>query len=57
MMSATAPSSDRVLILCIEDEDDLRRDIVEELCEAGYEAIEARNGAEALAVLKGCART
>jgi len=32
------------LILCIEDEEDLRKDIVEELRDAGYETAEAENG-------------
>lgn len=38
----------RATILCIEDETDLRRDIVDELSEAGYGVVEARNGEEAL---------
>src|SRR3546814_8615026 len=37
-----------VTILCVEDEEDLRRDIVEELREAGYLTIEAENGKVAL---------
>lgn len=52
MISPTDTRAARAVILCIEDEDDLRQDIIEELCEAGYEAIEARNGAEALLVLE-----
>ncbi|WP_173935145.1 response regulator transcription factor [Chelativorans sp. Marseille-P2723] len=39
------------LILCIEDEPDLRRDIADELSEAGYAVIEAREGREALDLL------
>jgi CheY-like chemotaxis protein len=40
-------------ILCVEDEDALRKDIVEELRDAGYETIEAENGKIALdAILK-----
>jgi CheY-like chemotaxis protein len=35
-------------ILCVEDETDLRRDIVEELHDAGYETLEAENGKVAL---------
>lgn len=35
-------------ILCVEDEEGLRKDIVEELREAGYEPIEAENGKIAL---------
>ena len=35
-------------IICIEDEDDLREIIVEELVEAGYEVVEARDGREGL---------
>jgi DNA-binding NarL/FixJ family response regulator len=41
----------RPIILCVEDEDELRRDIADELAEAGYGVIEARNGEEALAAL------
>lgn len=39
------------LILCIEDEETLRRDIADELLEAGYRVLEASNGTEALAHL------
>lgn len=39
-------------ILCIEDEDELRRDVADELVEAGYRVMEARNGQEALAGLE-----
>src|SRR3990170_7149366 len=35
-------------ILCVEDEEDLRKDIVEELREAGYKTLEAENGKVAL---------
>lgn len=35
-------------VLCIDDEHDLRQDIVEELQDAGYEVIEAANGQEGL---------
>ena len=35
-------------ILCVEDEEDLRQDIVEELEDAGYEVMEAGNGQQAL---------
>jgi len=37
-------------ILCIEDEPDLRRDMVDELRENGFIVHEARNGEEALAI-------
>lgn len=37
------------MILCVEDEVDLRVDLVEELRYAGYETIEAINGADGLA--------
>lgn len=40
------------VILCVEDEPDLLRDIVEELREAGYEAIGASNGQQALKQLR-----
>lgn len=46
MMPGTAQS--RPLILWVEDEEDLRRDIADELSEAGYEVIEAGDGAAAL---------
>lgn len=42
----------RPLILCVEDKDTLRRDIAEELVEAGYRVIEAANGRDALAQLE-----
>ncbi|HTM79197.1 MAG TPA: response regulator, partial [Devosia sp.] len=42
----------RAIILCVEDEVDLRRDIADELGEAGYVVIEASNGAEALQLLE-----
>ncbi|MHA6729469.1 response regulator [Devosia sp. A369] len=42
----------RPLILCVEDEEDLRRDIADELSEAGYAVIEASDGAEALQQLE-----
>lgn len=42
------------LILCCEDEAELRRDIVEELSEAGYRTVEAADGEEALAQLAAC---
>lgn len=35
-------------ILCIEDEADLREDVVDELADAGHEVIEAANGADGL---------
>lgn len=41
----------RSLILCVEDEPDLRRDIADELSEAGYAVIEACDGWEALDLL------
>ena len=36
------------LILCVEDEPDIRGDIAEELRDAGYETVEAANGREGL---------
>ncbi len=38
-------------ILCIEDEPDLREDLIEELNEAGYETIEAGNGVDGLKLI------
>ncbi|MBM1817447.1 response regulator [Pseudosulfitobacter pseudonitzschiae] len=53
-MTATAHGAKRT-ILCVEDEQHLRRDILEELVAAGYEAVGAATGREALRVL-GSAR-
>src|SRR5690554_444250 len=39
------------VILCIEDEPDLRRDIADELSEAGYAVLEACDGQQALDLL------
>jgi len=47
-MKADQHSEHQKTILCIEDEADLRSDIVEELVSAGYRVIEAGNGREAL---------
>ncbi len=41
----------RPLVLCIEDEETLRRDIADELAEADYIVVEASNGREALDLL------
>ena len=38
-------------ILCIEDEDALREDIVEELIDEGYQVLSARNGAEGFKII------
>ncbi|MBI1622691.1 response regulator transcription factor [Aquamicrobium zhengzhouense] len=43
--------NNRAVVLCIEDEDALRRDITDELVEAGYVAIEASDGNQALELL------
>src|SRR5690606_29867916 len=42
------PATNRPVILCVEDEAELRRDLADELRESGYAVIEARNGKEAL---------
>ncbi|NYT62591.1 response regulator [Alcaligenaceae bacterium] len=47
-MSAAVPGTCKPLILCVEDEIDLRDDLVEELEAAGYKVIVADNGGEAL---------
>lgn len=52
MTSAASPSERPYVILCIEDEAQLRRDIRDELIEAGYQVIEAGDGREALAILE-----
>ncbi len=41
-----------ILILCVEDEADIRSDIVEELRDAGYETVEAANGREGLEAIE-----
>ena len=45
MNSPSHVRKDRPAILCVEDEDELRTDISDELAEAGYDVIEARKGA------------
>jgi len=45
------PEPDPALILVIEDENTLRQDIVEELQEAGYHTLAAKNGHSALEIL------
>ena len=50
--AARTISGQRTTILCVEDEADLRSDIVEELVAAGYDVVEAANGLEALAKLE-----
>ena len=52
MTSAHPDPGRRSLILCVEDEEALRRDIADELTEAGYEVIEAHNGEAALEKLE-----
>ena len=42
-----------VKILCVEDEAEIREDIVEELGDAGFETIEAVNGLDGLEAIKG----
>ena len=50
-MPAIRGANGGALILCVEDEEALRRDIAEELVEAGYRVIEAADGEDALAQL------
>jgi DNA-binding NarL/FixJ family response regulator len=50
-MTKPGQPEQRTVILCVEDEADLRRDIVDELGEAGYAVVQARNGEEALQLL------
>lgn len=52
MMGSIPMPDGAPLILCIEDEDALRRDLVEELQDAGYRVIEAADGADALLQLE-----
>lgn len=51
MTPDTAPA----LILVVEDEKDLRGDIIEELQDAGYRTLAAQDGRDALALLDGAA--
>jgi CheY-like chemotaxis protein len=44
--------NDQKTILCVEDEDDLRGDIAEELEAANYRVLQAANGSEALSLLE-----
>ncbi len=41
-----------ILILCVEDEADIRSDIAEELRDAGYETVEAANGREGMEAIE-----
>jgi DNA-binding NarL/FixJ family response regulator len=50
-MNASSPNA-RPVILCVEDEEDLRRDICDELVEAGYTVFAAFDGSEALDLLR-----
>lgn len=52
MILAASPSERPFVILCIEDEAQLRHDIRDELIEAGYQVVEAGDGSEALAILE-----
>ncbi|MBV2145075.1 response regulator transcription factor [Falsochrobactrum sp. TDYN1] len=47
MTLVPSPTRKRSVILCIEDEAQLRRDIRDELFEAGYDVVEAGDGKEA----------
>ncbi|MDV2968450.1 MULTISPECIES: response regulator [Nitratireductor] len=47
-----AGNGSKPIILCVEDERHLRQDIIDELGIAGYEALAARDGREALAMLE-----
>ena len=44
-------SSSTARVLCIDDESEIRRDVADELQDAGYEILEASNGAEGLDVI------
>jgi len=52
MTLSASQTAGQSLILCVEDEPNLRADIVEELCAAGHDAIAASNGHEALACVR-----
>lgn len=40
-----------ITILCVEDEDDIRNPLVEEISEAGFTTLEATNGKQALELI------
>ncbi len=42
-----------ITILCVEDEDDIRNLLVEEISEAGFTTLEASNGKQALELIIG----
>lgn len=48
MTRCSSSGEKRFVILCVEDEGQLRRDIADELAEAGYEVLEAGSGEGAL---------
>src|SRR5699024_8182520 len=52
MIKRPQPPTNNAVILCVEDEQDLLRDIADELAEAGYETVQAANGDEALTRLQ-----
>ncbi len=52
MMEPLHSDNSAPLILCIEDEEALRRDLADELQDAGYRVIEAANGEDALLQLE-----
>jgi CheY-like chemotaxis protein len=51
-MKAAAVSPRSRLVLIVDDDRDVRDAMAELLCDEGYECLQARNGLEALAVLK-----
>lgn len=51
MTGGSSIEAKRCVVLCVEDEPQLRRDIADELVETGYDVIEAGSGEEALARL------
>lgn len=51
-MTVLRETESGALILCAEDEESLRKDIAEELAEAGYRVIEAADGEDALTQLE-----
>ncbi|MGM0915595.1 MAG: response regulator [Pseudomonadota bacterium] len=53
-MSSHEPTSRRPLILCAEDQEDLRADICDELRESGYAVLEAADGDATLQQLDAC---
>ncbi|MEC9470738.1 MAG: hypothetical protein VYA18_13530, partial [Pseudomonadota bacterium] len=52
LMQSMPKSRSKLTVLCVEDQCHLRQDIIDELSAAGYDAVGAADGREALDVLE-----